>query len=236
VLLGLYSHKFLTQLNRISLSPHILHHIDRIRTENATPDSPAIDRSTRQWAASLKADDGTNLKCDVECGSRDRQIYLLFPTQHTQRATLELNKYMARLQNLRPSTVLNYTPSATVITNVDFLKSLSTQTTSWSNTPSETAPPSDTAHSQPSQQAGAYNPPNTTILHRDDVSLGTAQSQQTNQTTFSKFNYARRMLATGDDQTMATTQPSISATNTSCFDEMEAEIHRHQEALQSVHS
>lgn len=223
---------FLTQLNRISLSPHIIH-IDRIRTENATPDRPAIDRSTRQWAASLRAEDGTHLQGDVECGSRDRQVYLLVPSKHTHTATAELKKYMASLQNLRPSTVLNYTPSALVITNVDFLKSLSANVNPWNTVP----PPPTPILPRPSNPATSttYNPPSKRNPPQDDTSIGTAQSQHTNQTTYSKFNYARRML-TGDDQTMATTQPSISATANAKFDEMEAEILRHQAEFKSVHS
>ena len=88
------------------------------------------------------------------------------------------------------------------------------------------------------------NPPSTTAntrtpgpplpqTSRDDTSLGTAPSMQTTPTTFSKFNYARRMAAS-DDQTVATTQPSISATNNSRFDEMEAEIQKHQAEFKTV--
>ena len=70
-------------------------------------------------------------------------------------------------------------------------------------------------------------------LHqRDDKSLGTAPSQQTTQTTYSKFNYARRMQK--DNQTRATTQPSLSATHTSRFYDIEAAIQRHQDGFQTV--
>jgi hypothetical protein len=68
---------------------------------------------------------------------------------------------------------------------------------------------------------------------RDDTSLGMASQPTSQSTTFSKFNYARRMTS-GDDHTMATTQPSLSATQSSKFDEMEAAILQQQAEYKTV--
>jgi hypothetical protein len=64
---------YMNNVERISMSPHITH-LDRQRIENATATSPKIERSTRQWAASLTDSNGNSLQCDVECGSHDRQV------------------------------------------------------------------------------------------------------------------------------------------------------------------
>ena len=225
---------FLKKLHRISLSPHILH-IDRIRTERAFGDTPSIDRSTRTWAASLTDKYGTSMQCDVECGSSDRQIYLLVPDHHIARAKAELKNYMSRLLHLRPTTVLNYTPSNEVITNVGFLKQMA-QSNLWHNSPSEFPP--NTQQSPAASNNQNHKPINISQSpsphpQRDDTSLGTASQQTSQNTTFSKFNYARRMT-TGDDNTMATTQLSLSATHISRFDEMEATILRQQEEYKTV--
>ena len=65
------------------------------------------------------------MQCDVEIGSNDdHQVYLLVPEHHVIQVRLELTAYLTRLANLRPSTVLNYTPTAAVITNVGFLRAM----------------------------------------------------------------------------------------------------------------
>ena len=159
--------------------------------------------------------------------SRDRQMYLLVPEHHAIRAKDEIKKYMERLLNLRPSTVLNYTPSDEVITNVGFLKTMSTSNL-WNTSTSEF--PTNPHLKQPSVNPNISPSP---TQERDDTSLGTA-SQQTSQTpTFSKFNYARRMTSS-DDHTMATTQLSLSATQSSKFDEMEAAILQQQAEYKTV--
>ena len=82
--------------------------------------------------SALVDDEGKSMQCDVECGRGDRQVYLLVPEHHVQKATSKIKQYLARITNLRPPIVLNYTPSAAIITNVDFLRTMS-QSNVWQN-------------------------------------------------------------------------------------------------------
>ena len=59
--------RFLKKLHRLSLSPHILH-IDRIRTERAIGDIPAIDRSTRTWQHHSKMNTATRCNATSNAG------------------------------------------------------------------------------------------------------------------------------------------------------------------------
>jgi hypothetical protein len=84
--------RFLTTLHRISLSPHILH-IDRIRTEKADGNIPAIDRSARAWAASLT--DAEGKVCNVMLSAEamiDRYIcrfpHTTYPRQHSNSSSV----------------------------------------------------------------------------------------------------------------------------------------------------
>ena len=201
---GIYSlhNTYLNTVICISMSPHITH-LDRIRAENHTPEHPQMDRFTRQWANALKDSHGNSLQCDVECGSNNRQVYLLVPAHHETQARFEITSYLSRLAQLRPSTVLNYKPKAAIITNVSFLRTMS-QSTQWSTTKSA-FPATLPRHSGPSAAPPPSKPPK---IRDDSASVGTGVPASTSQQTpLSKFNYARRGP---DDQAAATTFASDS--------------------------
>ena len=182
---------YMNTIERISMSPHITH-LDCIRLENKSATSPQIERSTRQWAAALKDSSGKSTQCNVECGARNRQVFLLVPAHHTALARQEINLYLARLANPRPSTILNYQPNAAIITNVKFLRNMS-QSTAWS-TPSTVLhpvhfhPTASRPHTIPSSQPPTTRP--------DAISLGTASAGTlSNRTPFAKSSYATKCQA-----------------------------------------
>ena len=219
---------YINTLVRISISPHITH-VDRLRTENQTPDHPKMERSTRQWASSLQDGNGNSLQCDVDSGSHNRQVYLMVPNHHEAQARTEITSYLSRLANLRTSTVLNFTPNAAIITNVEFLRTMA-QSKQWSPSPAFPAP--SPLRNPASALPAASTHTSTQVQQRDQsASIGTsvAPSQQT---PLSKYNYARRHSA--DDQATATTFASDN--QTARFNAMEADILKHQTALQQHQS
>jgi hypothetical protein len=225
---------YMNTIKRISMSPHITH-LDRLRIENKTANSSAMERSTRQWAAALKDSNGNSMQCDVECGARNRQVYLLVPTHHTELAHIEINLYLARLANLRPSTILNYQPKAAIITNVEFLRNMS-QSNVWSTIPTS-PPPVNFRPNAPGPNV--VTPSHPVDPRTDSTSLGTASvGAASTRTSPSKFNYAAKRPAFDDQGTITT----FASAQTARFDAMEAEIKnnqtaisRHQAAFKSVH-
>jgi hypothetical protein len=73
----------------IPLSPFITN-LDTSRIENG---EHPTERTTRQWANSLKTADGLSMKCDVVNGGYDQRAYMLVPPKHEQIALKALKKY-----------------------------------------------------------------------------------------------------------------------------------------------
>jgi hypothetical protein len=70
--------KWAKSLKAITISPQI-NHLDQVRVEY-NEDGTITERSTREWALSLKELDGiTPALCDVVNGTRDQMSYLVSP-------------------------------------------------------------------------------------------------------------------------------------------------------------
>ena len=102
-------------------------------------DGTVIERTTREWARSIKIIDGNAYaQCDVVNGGSDQRCYLLFPPKDKEAAQQALNAYRRCLypftpqreakfrEDIGPPPVLHL--SKRVIANLDFIKSLSSST------------------------------------------------------------------------------------------------------------
>lgn len=120
-------------LRGLPLSP-LLSNLDRPRKEYQ-PDGTFIERTTREWARSIKALDGkTSAQCDVVNGGIDQMPYLLFTPHHIEAATKALDEYRKRLypftqreaqfrESIGPPPFIHMSKS--VIANLEFIKRLS---------------------------------------------------------------------------------------------------------------
>ena len=117
-----------------SLFP-LLSNLDRVRKEYNT-DGTVTERTTREWARSIKTLDGSAYaQCDVVNGGGDQRCYLLFPPTDKEAAQKALDAYRRRLypftqreakfrEDVGPPPVVHL--SNRVIANLDFIKRLST--------------------------------------------------------------------------------------------------------------
>jgi hypothetical protein len=111
-----------------------LSNLDRVRKEH-NPDGTVIERTTREWARSIKNNDGnTYAQRDVVNGGEDQRCYLLFPPKDKEVAQQALDDYRRRLypftqreakfrEDVGPPPVVHL--SKRVIANLDFIKRLS---------------------------------------------------------------------------------------------------------------
>ena len=64
----------------------LISNLDKPRKEY-NPDGSSIERSTREWARSIKNLEGSGLaQCDVVNGGTDQLCYLLFTPEHAEAA------------------------------------------------------------------------------------------------------------------------------------------------------
>ena len=90
-----FHEKWAKSLKPIPLKPYITH-LDQNRTEYFENGS-TIERSTRNWASTLRLPDGTPALSDVTNGSKERHATLLVPAHFLAAATLEWRQYRTRL-------------------------------------------------------------------------------------------------------------------------------------------
>ena len=90
-----FHEKWAKSLKPIPLKPYITH-LDQIRTEYFD-NGGTIERSTRNWASTLRLPDGTPALSDVTNGSKERHATLLIPAHYLTAATLEWRQYRSRL-------------------------------------------------------------------------------------------------------------------------------------------
>lgn len=131
-------------LRWLPLSP-LLSNLDRPRKEYQL-DGSFIERTTREWARSIKDIDGkTSAQCDVVNGGLDQLSYLLFTPKFTEAATMALEEYRKSLypftqreaqfrESIGPPPCIHM--SNRVIANLEFIKRLSETHSSSSTLPS----------------------------------------------------------------------------------------------------
>ena len=137
-------------LRWLTLNP-LISNLDKPRKEYNS-DGTILERTTREWARSIKNLDGTSTQCDVVNGGSDQLSYLLFLPQHAEAATLALESYRRRLypfkqreekfrESIGPPSSIQM--SRSVIANLDFIKRLSTSS-QQSETSTNASDPKDT--------------------------------------------------------------------------------------------
>ena len=129
---------YVKSLRWLPLFP-LLSNLDRPRKEYQ-PDGSFIERTTREWARSIKDLDGkSSAQCDVVNGGLDQLPYLLFTPSYTEAATVALEDYRRRLypftqreaqfrDTVGPPPYIHFSKS--VIANLDFIKRLSSSNNS----------------------------------------------------------------------------------------------------------
>jgi uncharacterized coiled-coil protein SlyX len=156
------THKtFTASIQRLPLFPQVIN-IDRVRTEYNSNSLPT-ERSTRDWATSLRSTDTGNLfRCDAENGGKDKRAYLLVPTAFLDQVKTEYEQYKHRLKqsgqfrnfnsqtdsiNDRPQEI--YVPTAAVLRNLHFMQNMSSESI-WKAAPASVRPRSN---DKPQKQA-----------------------------------------------------------------------------------
>ena len=125
--------QFMKALKSAPLFP-FLSNLDTTRTE-ILPNGETINRSTRDWALSIKTEGGDNFAhCDVVNGGLDQKAYLLFPGKHEATALQALAAYKRRIfpfqerearvrENIGPPLTINVNSKLTA--NLNFMETIS---------------------------------------------------------------------------------------------------------------
>ena len=236
---------YLTNTRILSLAPSIKN-LDTIRTEHR--ETGNINRTTREWATSLKDDQGNNLQCDAENGGSSRKAQLLVPAEHLELAKQQFqiyrecvstfNKREAEFTNLIQETYPQaiYVPTRALHENLAFIQKRSAYTV-WEQAPSAvrcatnpkvspgyrppTMPPVTPA--KPQLFPSAKRPTNVTpTMTPDDPKQKTSTQQET----------AAAPLVNTDDTATTHSQMTKSLSSTqNRFYELETTIRRQQTAL-----
>ena len=127
---------YVKSLHHLSLAP-LVTNLDLLRTEYF-PDGTTVERSTREWALSLRLADGkTSAQCDIVNGIKNKQsAFLMVPAAFAADIKSQVQQYRERLRPLNRSALSQ--PAATasdppdvihitsaVQTNLDFMAKLS---------------------------------------------------------------------------------------------------------------
>ncbi|KAI2498582.1 hypothetical protein MHU86_15926 [Fragilaria crotonensis] len=244
-----FHEKWSKSLKAITMSPQI-NHLDQVRTEY-NDDGTTTERSTREWAASIKEEDGiTPALCDVVNGTNDQHSYLLSPTHFYSQAQSHWRMYKARLyppshretrfrDNL-PGLPDVITIQSEIQSNVSFLEQMSLKQ-AWKNdmekgnkAPNITNDKAGnlTSRNQQVQRQAWPTPSETTeVTSHPNSSVRSYQSGHDNDSTsiHDSMNFAEDR-STGS--TRSSTQASRNTMNTR-FHEIDAILKRDQKAMQA---
>jgi hypothetical protein len=81
---------FVNSLQRLPMYPLVIN-VDRLRRE--TTNGINMERSARDWVATLRLESGKPMQCDVENGGTDRRAYMIAPTNNLETAKTALEHY-----------------------------------------------------------------------------------------------------------------------------------------------
>jgi hypothetical protein len=255
--------KYVNSIQRLPLSPQV-YNIDRQRNERTV--SGDINRSTREWANSLKTQDGKPLQCDAENGGKDKKAYLLVPKHLLDKVRSEMNNYTNNIktwqfraqqpngesQNTdegRPREI--YVPTAAVQRNIDFLKSMASVDI-WRNAPSIRQPGQSDSHqytvkptmqglskqsfTQQTQACNTPSRPHQQQQPRTPLSDNLSNSRNMHTTTPRQSTPMGRHL---DDNTITTANSNTTTINSAYatkFNELEQAIKASQSDFQQMNS
>jgi hypothetical protein len=239
---------FISNTRTLSLAP-LVKNIDLNRTEYNQNNTKILERTTREWTASLRDPDGSSWKCDVENGSDNREVKLIVPLENLDKARLALKQYKESIApfNMRENTFSErinqahpteiYVPTIVATNNLSFVQKLSSSSI-WANAPASIKISTST-------NAGNYTAPNFSTtdypplrnIHRQlprPIDLTKADSQKTNQSS------NKGLLNTGispapnhseDTQTTHSMMTATMGTNQARFVELENAIRSQMERI-----
>ena len=233
---------FVTNIRTLPLAP-LVTNIDRLRTEHKSKNS-TLERTTREWAASLTDDRGKSLQCDVENGGNNRAVLLLIPKENMPIAIRELRAYKERISpfnqretdfservNLAHPEAI-YVPTPTAQNNLTFLQSLS-PTTIWSNAPASVRSPTATASKPNSYQAPKFGLQFQKTNQYQPIDLTRKDSENKKSDSSKILNPGQSPVLPNDDTETTATMSQTLGTNHTKFAEMEAHIRSQNQSIRA---
>jgi hypothetical protein len=180
---------FIANTRILSLVP-LVKNINILRTEHSSHNATTVERTTREWTASLRDQDGSSWKCDVENGSDNREAKLLVPLEHLEKARTALRKYKEsiapfskrettfsdKINQAHPTEI--YIPTNVATNNLTYLQKLSSSSV-WSTTPAKIRSPASAISSYiaPTFSDLAYPHINTSKNHPQPIDLTQMETQ-----------------------------------------------------------
>jgi hypothetical protein len=238
-----FQETYTKSLRALSLFPHVSN-LDRTRTETF-PDGTTIERSTREWAATLTTPDNSPALCDVVNGGPDQKANLLVPSPYYDHIKVQYKQYKTRLN---PTTtreahyragipnlpdVIHIT--ANVQSNLDFITNLANANV-WKNTHesarNNNTPPATTETTQTNHHMQSQWPPQSTY-NRNQKATSSTVTQTANRPASISSNLSN---ASEDHSTGGSTQSMTRASNTTYqarLHELEAILRKQQKVLDS---
>ena len=231
--------KYTKSLRAFSLFPCVSN-LDRIRTETF-PDGKIIERSTREWAATLTTEDNSPALCDVVNGGPDQKATLLVPRPYYDHIKIQYKNYKTRLnptyqREARYRASIPDLPevihiTANVKSNLDFLSNLAATTNVWKNTSS----PSNLTGEAIERTIPIDNRPRDSWPSRHTTHHHTSQRLNRQQAHTSEST-SGRLSNDLDDQSIGSTQSMTRASNATYqarIHELEAILKKQQQVLDS---
>ena len=237
---------YMTNTRIITMAPTI-QNLDLIRKEHRG--ITLIERNTRTWASELKDTNGESLRCDADNGGDSRRAQLLVPSEHLDLAKKAFQEYKESIstfnqreadfttliQDASPPQAI-YVPTAKVHNNLALIQQRSPVSV-WENAPASVRSPDGTGTS-----ASRYRPPTLSQtsaakhpLFPNASSTPAATKPSYSQSPSKPPHKVMDSLQEVDmtDETATThSQMTKSMTTQNKFAEIEANIRRHQHAVE----
>jgi hypothetical protein len=237
---------FIANTRILSLAP-LVKNIDILRTEHSTHNVTTVERTTREWTASLRDQDGSSWKCDVENGSDNREAKLLVPLEHLEKARTALRKYKEsiapfskrettfsdKINQAHPTEI--YIPTTVATNNLTYLQKLSSSSV-WSTAPASIRSPvsATSSYIAPTFSDVAYPHINTSKKHPQPIDLtqtATHKSDTTRNKALLNPGYTPAAIHSDDTQTTHSMMTATMGTNQARFQELENAIKRQTETI-----
>lgn len=235
--------KYTKSLRALSLFPHVSN-LDRVRTETL-PDGTTIERSTREWASTLKAPDNSPALCDVVNGGPDQRANLLVPSPYYDHIKIQYKNYKTSLnpthqREARYRASITDLPEVihiteTVQSNLDFLSNLATAN-AWQQTTASNPNTSD-SQLQTTRDDNDISSPHWPTLQKTRQHQTTQRSDRqhpnknTTYASSSNFSNVSEDQSTGSTQSL--TRASLATSNQAQLQELAATLRKQQQAIDS---
>ena len=245
---------YIKSLRYIQLSP-LINNLDTVRTE-FFPDGTQMERTTRDWAASIVSATGTeSAHVDVVNGGYDQKSFLLMAPQHEDTVRKAFEEYRRRVfpfsireERFRdaigpPPTVIHVVSK--VNANLSFIDKLFSSTESWKQTTAHSVESSEESESSavPSRTSGGTEDKNSSSNYSSSQHGDSHPSVDKDKTSKSTMpptpleslrdHYGLRSTvqteaSTADSNNSTNSRLSSMSTSTARFQEIDARIQRQQ--------